>query len=777
MKTKKMKIIVTILAVLLVLIGGLFYYASTKLNPEEIRKMAAKKTQAFFPNAQVELGAVEIGWGLNFKVRLQKFIINTVNPQNQAKVEMMSVDEMVVKVPIWAILTNGGVVEIQVDRPLMNYAEFNETNNWSYAMGMKKDEEKTPEEKAEEEKQKAEKSAKAMDVFGKSKINVKLSDVAVKYHLKDDSKGQINISRFLVKGLNFETSTAFEIASDSQFVMKDQSKVSFNTIAIGEINIADLVKNGSVSSLIIIKVNNISKTGLDWKFPEITTNLDLLLKKDGELSGKVLTSFESQNKVSAQFKVTKEISLSDINVDIVLKDVGLIMGLDRGIDLSKSKLTAKGSVLYTEAKQINANLNFAISPGIGYAKEGIVATTSVSGEFKDKAIAIKVRTDAMDGVIHTLIDGEFDPNQKFDMKAMKPFNIKVTANGMKIPEKMIREKLWSKKEQEKPKAEVKSDRAKSEPGSSGSNSAGTVAATDVAPSLPAANIMLTWSNINIGGEDFAGKGRVITGGQKVAIDGLNFKFSNGTGELTQTMTLGRATNESNFNFKVKDLNLSSFKAFLPPFIENFTGVCNGQFNGSAILSKSGAAPKYDVNVMVDARKGEIKKLNISEYVNPILAKIPMVKDKVSENALKIDGNFETLNLKGRFTHEQYNLASFNFIGINKRVEITGSGTLHPPATNKISSMDVYFTESQGKIGDVLEKNIGGRTLPLRLSGPGFTLKPEYDYTLSRVAKGAVKTRGAEEVKKVIDKNLDKVIPPAAKEKVQGILDGFFKKKK
>lgn len=775
MKNNKFKIALLALAVFFVAVGGLFYYASTKLNPEEIRKIAIEKTQEAFPFATVELGQVEIGWGLNFKVHLQKFVLNTTHPVNKTKVEMMAVDEMIVKVPIWAIITNGGVVEIQIDKPIMNYSEFQEGNNWTYAMGGKKEEEaKTPEEKAVEAQKNAEKSAKALDVFGKSKINVKLSDVAVKYSLKDNSNGQINVSRFIVKGLNFETSTAFEIASDSQFVMKDNSKVSFSTIAIGEINIADLVKNGSVSSVIIITVNNINKTGLSWKFPEIKTKLDLLLKKDGELSGKVLTEFESQNKISAAFKMTKEISLSDINVDIVLKDVGMIMGLDRAIDLSKAKLTARGGLNLSEDKKINADLNFAIAPGIGFSKDGLSTTTSVNGTFKEKTLAVKVKTEAMDGQINTAIDGEFDPNQKFDMNALK-LNIKVAANGMKIPEKLIREKLWSKKTNDKTAEPKKAEGAEESQASDTSAGSATTPAPVEPPKLINTNIALSWTNISVAGEDFSGRGRIVTSASSLAVDALNFKFGGGTGELNQTMKLGIKNNDSNFTFKVKDLNLGSFKAFLPPFIENFTGLVSGQFNGTAALSNTGAPPRYDLNVNVDAKKGEIKKLNISEYVNPILSKIPMAKDKIPENALKLDGNFETMTMKGRFTQDAYNIASFNFIGINKKVEINGNGTLYP-SPNKTSVMEVSFTETAGKVGDALEKNIGSRTLPLRLSGPGFTLKPEYDYTLGRVAKGAMKTKGKEALEKVIDKNIDKVVPEKAREKVKGLLDGFFKKK-
>lgn len=787
MKSNKMKIISVFLLIFVLLVGGVFYYASTKLNPEEIRKLAVEQTKKIFPNAEVELGNVNIAWGLNFKVELQKFSLKTI-PMSGDKVDMMSVDELVVKIPLWAIITNGGVIEIQLDKPLVNYAEFTESNNWVYAMGTKASD-KTAEEKVEDKKDQqatGESSASAVGLFGKSKINVKVSDVAIRYSLRDNSKGQISVSRFLIKGLNFESSTAFEVASGAEFVMKDKSKVSFNTIAIGEINIADLVKNGSVTSLVLVKVNNISKTGLEWKFPEVTTNLNVLLKKDGELSGTIQTSFENQNKISANFKMTKEISISDINVDIVLKDIALIMGLDRTIDLSRAKLSAKGSVLYTEDKKIDANLNFSITPGIGYSHDGLVATTTASGEFKKKDIAIRVKTDVLEGVVQTLINGEYDPNQKFDMKTLKPFDIKLTASGMKIPEKLIRAKLWTKKEggedNKEDNKEVADTNTKESPQQSkateADSSSGNESNKAEAAMLPPSNITLQWSGINVGGEDFSGKGRIVTSAQALAIDNLNFKFSKGTGKLSQTMKMGAKSSESNFNFEVSELNLSSFKAFLPPFIENFTGTFSGKVSGNATMYKAlNKAPRFDVGVAIDAKKGEVKKLNISDYVNPLLSNIPIVKDQVQDKALKIDGNFETLAMKGRFTNEEYNLSSFNFVGINKKAEINGSGILYPLVNaTKMSTMEVTFTENGGKIGDVLQKNIGTRVLPMRLSGPGFSLKPDYQYTLSKVAKGAVKTKGEEIVKKVIDKNLDKIVPAEAKEKVQGILNGLFKKK-
>ena len=762
MKSNKFKIIGIIAAVFIVLIAGVVYYASTKLNPEEIRKIAIAQTQKVFPKAETTLGSVKINWGLNFKIELHQFALTTKNPEGKS-VEMMAVDELIVKVPLWAVLTNGGIIEIQMDKPLMNYAEFPVGNNWTYAMGNKdekKEEEKTPEEKAKAQE-------KAVGLFGKSKINVKLSDVAVKYALRSNSSGQANLSRFLVKGLNFETSTAFEIASDAKFTMSDLSVVSFSTIAIGEINIADLVKNGSVSSLVIIKLNNVAKTGLEWKFPEVTTNLNLLLKKNGEISGSVTTAFETQNKISAEFKMTKEIEISNINVEVILKDIGMIMGLDRAIDLSKAKLNARGKLLYTEDKKIDADLSFNIAPGIGYAKDGIVATTSIDGSFKKKDIFVHVKTDVLSGIVDTIVNGEFDPNQKFDLKALKPFDIKVSANRLKIPEKTIQQKLWTKKDP----AEVAKEEAEAEKIRTAAIKEGRPL-----PSLPSANVNVSWANINIGGEDFSGRGKIIVASQSIAIDEMTFKFSKGFGKLSQTMKLGNKSSESNFDLSITDLNLSSFKPFLPPFIENFSGTFSGKVNGSATLFKANNLPKYNVNVAMDAKKGEIKKLNISDYITPLLANIPIVKDQVSGKEVKLDGNFETLAMKGNFTNTKYALQSFNFVGINKRVEVTGSGDIYPEiGASEKSNMEVNFTEN-GKIGDILQKNLGVRALPMRLVGPGFAMKPEAQFTLLRVAKSAAKTKGVEVVTKIIDKNIDKIVPEKAKEQVKGLLDNLFKRK-
>lgn len=773
MKLNKIKIFAIGTFLFAVLVGGLFYYASTKLRPDEIKRIAIEQTQKIFPKAEVVLEKVEIGWGLNFKINLQKFSITAV--KDNKKIEMMAVDQLVVNIPLLAIISGSGLIEVNMDAPLINYHELSPGgNNWTYAMAKSQVvEDKKEIEKGSDPDKNNDNSGNGasslLGFLGKSKINLKLSDVLVKYVLRDNSKGEVKVSNFKIKGLNFESSTAFEITSTAKFVMKDNSSLGFDTVTIGEFNASDLIKNGSVSSLIIVKVKNIFKTGLDWKFPEITTRIDLMLKKDGELSGKFVTSFESQNKISASFKMDKKIEINDINAEISLRDIGLIIGIDKTIDLSKAKLISKGNALYNEDKKIDAAINFTITPGIGYSKEGVTASTTINGEFKDKEILIKTKTEVMEGEINTSIVGKFDPNEKFEIAKLKPFDIHVVASGMKITEKFIRAKLWDKKP-----ADNMTDLSKEE---SNERTKTQHELANAPVGIPPSVVNIEWSNLNIGGEDFSGKGKIITGLTNIAIDNFNFKFSKGSGKLSQTIALEKNSTDSKFNFEIVNLNLSSFKAFLPPFVENFAGSFTGKVNGSASMYKTNKAPLYDVNVIIDAKNGEIKKLNISDYINPLLANIPIVKDQVKDKQLKIDGSFETFLLKGHFTNAQYNLASIDFIGLNKKVQITGTGDIYPlPGSTKISSVEVNFIDNTGKISDILQKNTGTKNLPIKVVGTGFDLKPDYGFTLSKLAKGTFKAKGEEKIKEIVQKNIDKIVPAAAKEKVKGLLDNFFKKR-
>lgn len=761
MKSSKLKIIGGVLAVLILIFAGIMSYASSKLNSEEIRKAAIEATQKVFPNATANLENVEIKWGLNFRIELKKFLLQTKDPQDsgQKPVDLAYVESLDVKIPIWAILTNGGVVEIEMNKPLVNYQEFPNTNNWVYALGDKLD--KPVEETAKDSESKELSSDNpAVNLLSKSKVNVRITDVLVKYLLKNKTNGQVAVSKFLIKGLSLKDSTAFEIATTANFGMAENSTVSFDALAIGEVNIAEFLNKGEVQSQVILKINNFKKSDMKLKVPELNANFNVLAKKTGQMSGVVEASFEAHNKLKTDFNLDKKIVLSNIDVNIELRDVAAIVGLGSQIDLSKSKFTAKGGMTVLEDKSIQSDIEFALNPGVGFTTDGISTLTTAHGSFKDGLLKAESLTNVLNGSVATNFEMKVDLNNMADMSKWSPYSLKIIAQKMNISEDLIREKLWSKKPAEK--TEEKSAFETKKTAASGETK------------LPPGTVDVQWSSILIANENFAGKGKIFTKENTVTIKDLTFNFSKGSGSLNQTLKMAKKSNTSEFTFNLSNLNLDSFKGFLPPFVENFSGTFSGKVNGQATMFKNAQTPSFDVNVNLDAKNGEIKNINLKDFVLPLIANVPVLGGMAESKDLNIDGKFDSLNLKGHFTEKNYNLANVAFISKNNVASVVGSGEIIP-AGSRPSTMVVTFKEN-GKFGEKIKQNIGSNAIPMKLEGMGFGLKPVASYTISQVAKTAVQTKGKEALEKAIDKNLKKYIPEDAQEKVKGLFNNLLKKK-
>jgi len=763
--SKKIKVLLAIFFVFILGTVGAFYYLASLLTPENVKEAIIAQSSKVFPLAKIELGDVGINAGFNFKINLSRFRLS--QNINETEMELMSVDDFVVKIPFWAIVTNGGVIEVKMDRPRINYHEFKEGNNWTLALAKKTEVENKAEKSVVENNSKQELSS--ISFFKNSKINVRFNDIVFKYQRKDASKGEVIVSRFVFKGINLKTPTVYELQSHIDFNKNPTDKMSFDVLAIGQLNLKGLNDNGPITSKLNIKMNNFKKSNFEGKLPDFSTDLDFELIDGGKLQGQFVASFEGQNKISAKFFHNRETLLEDLVIDIALKDLqGMLPKSLSYVDLSKAKFQARGKIEIAEDKKINPQISFSLSPSIIVNKDGMIANTTGSGELKGESFTSKFNVETFDGLISSQVKAALNYEYLMDFDKMSPVLVSVSATGLKIPEKFIKSKMWEKK------AET------SEGDVSNSTQVKKINEPNMVK-LPPVQINLEWSNILIAKEEFHGKGKIASAGNKLSVENFQFKFSKGNGVYSQTTLLAHKNHETKFSFEMQNLNLDSFQAFLPPFVENFSGTFNGKIMGQVTLFKSlDKKPIYDIAVALEAKKGEIKKLNIGQYISPILNSIPLVKDKMKEKSLdkelKLDGNFETLNLKGQFSHLSYKLSSFEFDGIDKKVKLQGAGDIFPISENRKSQIDVQYTDGTGKISEVLLKNTGTKVLPLRVSGPGFELKPEINYTLEKIAKGAIKTKGEEKLKEVVQKNIEKIIPENTKEKVQGLLNGLFKKK-
>ncbi len=219
------------------------------------------------------------------------------------------------------------------------------------------------------------------------------------------------------------------------------------------------------------------------------------------------------------------------------------------------------------------------------------------------------------------------------------------------------------------------------------------------------------------------------------------------------------------NFKLKDLNLDALNTFLPPMLENikgnFSGAVKGKIESKPLEQKS----NYDFQVDVDASKGAIKGLNLTEHITGVVNSISFLKGKLDQKTIKVDDEFETLKLNGKFSNQVHHFDQFKFIGIKNSVDISGKGELYPENTTKKGELTFDFIDRTGILSEKMEKNLGTNVLPVKLTGIGFILKPDYTYTLEILAKKAfaknkekvkekVQEKVVEQVNKAIEKKLD-----------------------
>lgn len=67
MKSTKVKILIVGIVAFFLLLAGAVYYASTKLNPDEIRRITIEQTAKVFPNSKISLETIDVKIGLILK--------------------------------------------------------------------------------------------------------------------------------------------------------------------------------------------------------------------------------------------------------------------------------------------------------------------------------------------------------------------------------------------------------------------------------------------------------------------------------------------------------------------------------------------------------------------------------------------------------------------------------------------------------------------------------------------------------------------------------------
>lgn len=767
--SKATKILLSLVLFFVVVVGGLFFYASTKINPEEIRKMAISGIEKALPGTNVQLAKID--YSLGFNVKIEFFDLAIQLKENNS--DFVKVKDFHLKVPIWAILTNGGTVDLVVAQPLLNYEQYSDKDNTlTKAFGPKQE---NGEPVKTEDANKTENSGdiKLPGFISKSKINVKVTDTKIQYRLLDKSHGSVVVNRLLLKNLNLETSTAFEVESSIEADLKDKKHFSTHALVIGQINLKEYIDHKKIDTQVMVDVSKISMTGLNYKIPEIKSKIKILMNSAGTINLDLESNIGSLANASLKTEMKdKKIDLKSFKFDLFLKELSSFLDKETSeklatIDFNGATFSIDGDLALDDGKITQSNINFGLNQEITIkGAEGLSIQSLFKGKYQNENLTANLNNKVLNGNVGVEVKGKINPLLKdFSPDKLGPIYVDVLASGIKFTPEMIRKNLYSNK----PKASETSG------ADSGSTTTKIVHPPRVLRKLPHVILDAKWKQVTIGRDDFNGNAKIIVLGQSIASEAMNFQFSKGKGNISfSNKQNANLLAETKFSFNLVGLNLNSLQPFLPPMLENIKGDFSGDVKGTLNENKD-YSNSYNVAFSLNATNGMIAGLNLTEHIAGVVSKVDLLKDKLGKKDFKVTDEFEKLIVKGEATDKFLDLSTFDFVGVKNSTSVVGKGNIGMPLSKRDSLLEIVYQDRTGQISSLMTKNIGTDKLPLKLVGKEFALSPDYGYTLSAIAKGALKTKGQEIVKKEAEKVLDKVLKnDDVKEKAGKLLKGLFK---
>ncbi len=770
MKKMNYKIIIpSIFLFLAISLAGLAYYASTLITPEEIRRVAVEQLQMAFPKSKIEIGKLNLRFGFSTRLEIETFSIKPLEGEKT----LVSVENFFVRIPLWSIITGGGTIEVSLTSPMVHYEDLTGLSNWDKARDVIPSKKKAaPKASESASNENTNQELKTEDLIipafiANSVVDLKVKDLKLSYALKD-SAGDFVISRLIFKNVSLKAASGFEIDSKFNLDLASGEKVSFSTLVIGEFRLEQLLQKEDFTIASMIKIENLSAPGIVNPIKEIKIDTNLSVSPTGSVKGNLRGGFDRTNFAFSIQSDEKGMALTDLNLNAQIEDLlGYINMKMPDLNASRSVFSLSGSVNQSPEGRLNQNLNFKLDPALTYSLEGNPLQVSLDGRFVDKNLSTTVNVEAFGGTILTRLNGELDLNDKnLSIETLKPFAIALSLNNLKMSKDSIQKILYSPA----PPVTAKTSDANSETVGSANK-----AKDDQKPAapifLPRSRIDINVNHVFVDTFDLTGDGVVIVGKDSVVTERFKINYSQGEGNLTHSTKLVGEKLDNQFEFKMKNLNMEGLNAFLPPMVKGIKGIFSGDFKGKVLLDGK-LPPSYQVNVSVNATKGEIVGLNLSEQINQFVASVPMLAGKLPEGrAYEFDSNFETLSVRGLFTDKKYDLTSFEFIGLDKKVELKGSGPVFPPPSRETSDLKLTIVDKSGKISKQLEQAIGTNILPVRMTGPGFELKPDLQYTLGRVAKSAFETKAKTKVESEAKKQIETL-----KDKGREELNRFLKRK-
>jgi len=742
----KKKILIILIFILLIVIGLGRYLVQEKLNPEEIKKIAQSELSKVFPNGKVQLGEVDISIGLTSEVKILKLSIETKNKKRN--ISLIKLNNILVKIPAWSILLGEGAIDIALDSPLIVYEEFNKTNNWQYAIG----------KESKKEKPNSSKETLPDEFLSRFKLNLIISKLDF---FKKETKGKelnLKISSLEIDDFNFIRPINFKLASKLKLPVEKSDNISFGTMLYGTLDLSHYFKNKTFSGVCNFNFENIKASQLKGQnIPDIngevkfSADSNLQVKKDiqitiGEMATLNLNVNIDKNRININ-KIKAEV--------ILLKLLDLLKIQDKRLNVGKSKVLITGDAKL--GKEIRPNIKVKISSPIEFRHKASLKIMQLNSQLNKGQLSVNTDVKAMDGLLKIELMNKLNVNSlPKGLGQLKNIFVKVKANGIDINKKFI-EGFATKQTRNTKKIKAKSEQ---------------MDLLNLLAGLPKVDVNISLEKSTFLSDRLEGKIKTQIIKNKIKSE-TNLRILKGKINVANTTRAKKKRITSKFSLGVDQLKINAIQEMLPPNLGKISGNINLKSSGTLSFDRYINNIQHKINFDFNANNGKVQHFNLSRYLNDLLKKIPVLQKSLKNKPYKINQTFERLSVKSTLDTMKYNFKNIYFKGLNNKIEIKSAGFIFPSSKKKQSKINVSYFDNTGLISRPLVKHFDTKELPLRLIGYGFSLKPDYKYTISKLSKKKlkkVKKKQTKKLKKSIKKEINKKIK---NKNIKNLLNGFL----
>jgi hypothetical protein len=758
------KNIFIIILIIISTIGSLYLYISAKINPEEIRLAAVSAIQENYPNLAVEIEKIDYEISLNVKLQVKGVKLS----DKVTKKTLAELSNFNIRIPVWSILTSGGIVEIKITSPLVFVHQDNK-GDFNFQTSFQKKEITSTNKKVNTKK------IEIPQFLHKSRVNVRIEKAIVNYQLSNQESGRIVVNQILLKNINLKTTTAFEIDLALKMSLKNGNNIKSKLQFVGEVDLGKYLVNGETIFNLMCSLKDNAVDDLGIKIPDI----DILTKVENvdktnykissvikfeEVSDLELDVLINKNEIVAQ-KLKSITNLSKI-VKILHKEVRSELS---ALSVGKADLVVDGNIVYNlKTQKLQNKLNFSTTTLMSYSLNDVDVNFRINAEYLNENLNFKINSEVLDANIVTEIATILNINDiPRDIHSLKPLDIKVNVTNLKLTKSYIQQKLYDKKQVEK----------------DADNDTATIV-NEVSKEkfhLPQATLKFSGKEIYVGDEEISFD--IDLGLKSNELKTNNFVLNWGKGKVSlesfvKFINMDRYS--GTFNTKLSKINFVSFAALFPPYLKSIEGEFSGNATGKFSVAE---AKKYDIKANFSAKDGQIEELDLREHIMPIIDSFELLKGKINKNDLIRSGGFKLFSYEGSLTEKKLIIKKLNLTGQRDTADIKANGYVGMSALDS-SEVYVVLVDKSEKLSKLLITEIGENELPLLLKGKGFILVPDQSYTANKLLSKKIaieKKKVSSKVNKKIQDEKQKVekvkkqIETKVKDQADKLMKGILKK--